>query len=47
MIKKNLNEITIEDFQGLIDNEVIERKTLDYKLDLFDNSDGTTNGCHR
>lgn len=29
MINKNIEDITIEDLQSLIDNQVIERKTIE------------------
>jgi len=39
MISKNINEITEEDLQSLIDNKVLESKTIEYKEKLPDNSD--------
>jgi len=39
MITKNVNEITEDDLQELIDNSVSEKKTLEYKQSLPDNSD--------
>lgn len=34
MIKKNIDEITIKDIEDLIQNKIIERKTLEYKEQL-------------
>ncbi len=34
MIPKPINEISREDFQSLIDGEVIENKTLEYKREI-------------
>lgn len=39
MINKKLSEITIEDLRHLVENNVIEKKTLEYKIQLPDNSD--------
>lgn len=39
MIGKNLEQITEEDLQALVDNSVVERKTLEYKQTLPGNSD--------
>lgn len=39
MIQKSLNDITKEDLQSLIDNEVLESKTLDYKQGISLNTD--------
>lgn len=39
MIAKNIEQITEEDLQALIDNSVVERKTLEYKQALPSNSD--------
>ena len=39
MITKNVNEITEDDLQELIDNSVSEKKTLEYKQSLPGNSD--------
>lgn len=39
MIQKNIDEITEQDLQALIDNSVVERKTLEYKQTLPSNSD--------
>lgn len=39
MIAKNVNEITEDDLQELIDNSVSEKKTLEYKQSLPGNSD--------
>ena len=39
MITKNVNEITEDYLQELIDNSVSENKTLEYKLSLPVNSD--------
>lgn len=39
MIAKKITDITIKDIQGLVDNNVLERKTLEYKMKLPDNSD--------
>ena len=39
MIEKNIDQITEEDLQALVDNSVIERKTLEYKQALPSNSD--------
>ena len=39
MIGKNIEQITVEDLQALIDNEVSERKTIEYKQSLPSNSD--------
>lgn len=36
---KNLNEISIEDIQSLIDNGVCENKNLDYKRELHIDTD--------
>jgi hypothetical protein len=40
MINKELNKITIDDFQGLIDNEVMESRTIEYKELLSLKTDG-------
>ena len=39
MINKNIEEITKEDLQALVDNEVIEHKSIEYKQALPENSD--------
>ncbi len=39
MIGKNIEQITEEDLQALVDNEVSERKTIEYKQALPGNSD--------
>ena len=39
MIQKDINQITEEDLQRLVDNAVVEGKTIEYKQDLPDNSD--------
>src|SRR4030067_1006558 len=39
MIQKDLSKISQQDLQSLIDNSVIERKSLDYKKTLPGNSD--------
>ena len=39
MIVKNIEQITEEDLQALVDNSVVERKTLEYKQALPGNSD--------
>ncbi len=39
MINKNIEEITKVDLQALIDNEVLEQKTIEYKQSLPGNSD--------
>jgi len=39
MIGKNIEQITEEDLQALVDNEVVERKRLEYKQSLPGNSD--------
>lgn len=39
MIRKRLDEITITDLQYLVENNVQERRTLEYKAALPDNSD--------
>jgi len=39
MIPKNLDQITEKDLQTLIDNSVLERKTIEYKQLLPSNSD--------
>ena len=39
MINKDINDITELDLHHLIDDEVIERKTLDYKAELPGNTD--------
>ncbi len=39
MIAKNVNEITKDDLQALIDNSVTEKKTLEFKQSLPGNSD--------
>ncbi|GAJ18756.1 unnamed protein product, partial [marine sediment metagenome] len=39
MIAKNVNEITKDDLQALIDNSVLEGKTIEYKQSLPGNSD--------
>ncbi len=39
MIPKNIDQITEKDLQDLIDNSVVERKTLEYKQSLPGNSD--------
>ncbi|OGO24460.1 MAG: hypothetical protein A2144_01700 [Chloroflexi bacterium RBG_16_50_9] len=39
MVNKDIEQITKEDLQALIDNEVIERKTIEYKQALPSNSD--------
>lgn len=39
MINKNIEEITKDDLQALINNGVLERKTLEYKQSLPGNSD--------
>ena len=39
MINKQLDEISIQDLQELIDNEVAEGKTVEYKRELPDNKD--------
>ena len=39
MIAKNVNEITKDDLQALIDNSELEGKTIEYKQSLPDNSD--------
>lgn len=39
MITKNVNEITEDDLQELIDNSVSEKKTIEYKQSLPGNSD--------
>ena len=38
-INKNLNDITEADLQRLVDEMVIENKTLEYKSKLPDNTD--------
>lgn len=40
MIRKRLDEITKADFKLLVENNIQERKTLEYKAVLPDNSDG-------
>ncbi len=40
MISKKLTDITKEDLQHLVENNTQERKTLEYKSALPDNSDG-------
>ncbi len=40
MIRKKLNDITKDDLELLVENNVQERKTLEYKAILPDNSDG-------
>lgn len=40
MIPKPLESIVLEDIQGLIDNQVGETKTIEYKRDIPGNSDG-------
>lgn len=39
MITKNIDQITEEDLQALVENKVIERKTVEYKQALLGNSD--------
>ena len=39
MIAKNIDQITEEDLQALIDNSVLEGKTIEYKQSLPSNSD--------
>ena len=39
MINKKLEDIIIEDLRQLIDNNVIEKKTLEYKSQLPGNTD--------
>ena len=39
MIGKSIDKITEEDLQDLIDNSVLERKTIEYKQSLLSNSD--------
>lgn len=39
MIQKNIDEITEEDLQALIDNSVLESKSIEYKQSLPGNSD--------
>jgi len=39
VIAKNIEKITEEDLQGLVDNTVVERKTLEYKQALPGNTD--------
>jgi hypothetical protein len=39
MIPKNLELITLNDMQDLVSNNVLERRTLEYKSALPDNSD--------
>lgn len=39
MINKSIEQITKDDLQALIDNEVIEHKTIEYKRELPGNSD--------
>ena len=39
MIGKSIDKITEEDLQDLIDNSVLERKTIEYKQSLPSNSD--------
>ncbi len=39
MINKDIEQITKDDLQALIDNSVVERKTLEYKQALSGNSD--------
>lgn len=39
MIEKNIDRITEEDLQALIDNAVSERKTIEYKRSLSINRD--------
>lgn len=39
MIAKSVDQITEEDLQALVDNSVMERKTLEYKQMLPSNSD--------
>lgn len=39
LINKDINDITESDLQNLIDEEYIERKTLDYKAELPENTD--------
>ncbi len=39
MIAKSVDQITEEDLQALVDNSVVERKTLEYKQALPSNSD--------
>jgi hypothetical protein len=40
MINKKLDETTIDDLRYLVENNVQERKTLEYKKELPDNTDG-------
>ncbi|MCD6594362.1 ATP-binding protein, partial [bacterium] len=39
MIAKNIDQISEEDLQALIDNSVLEGKTIEYKQSLPGNSD--------
>lgn len=39
MINKKIEDVTESDLQGLIDNKVLEWKTIDYKKELPNNSD--------
>lgn len=39
MINKKLEDITTSDLQALIDNKVIEGKTIEYKREMPNNSD--------
>jgi hypothetical protein len=39
MINKNIEQITKDDLQALIDNKVIEQKTIEYKQELPGNTD--------
>jgi hypothetical protein len=39
MIRKKLDEIEVDDLKSLVINNVLERKTLEYKAELSDNSD--------
>jgi len=41
MINKKLSEITIEDLKRLVDDNVIEKKTLEYKLQLPNDSNSS------
>src|SRR5713101_3738494 len=40
MLGKSIDQITEQDLRNLIENSVLERKTLEYKATLPDNSDG-------
>jgi len=40
MINRNIEEISKEDLKALVENEVIEHKTIEYKRELPGNSDG-------